>query len=213
MTIVRGAILASFQVPHFASPAPVRGRGRAGAPGSHLCAGQFPRASASAAILVRGGASAGVRAGIRSGLRVMERRAGCRLGPWMLLLLLFPVQGRQKESGGLRAGPSLQQRLRLRSAPEAHAPVSGPRRAEDAVWLQRELGGRQQAGASRGVWASASGPGPWTVTHLQEQGVVGREGCPLFHRRKLFRVSLAHTLGERVMSKTWHWVLYGAQFD
>nr|XP_042115226.1 protein O-glucosyltransferase 1 isoform X1 [Peromyscus maniculatus bairdii] len=29
----------------------------------------------------------------------MERRAGCRLGPWMLLLLLFPVQGRQKESG------------------------------------------------------------------------------------------------------------------
>lgn len=89
----------------------------------------------------------------------------------------------------------------------------GPRRAEDAVWLQRELGGRQQAGASRGVWASASGPGPWTVTHLQEQGVVGREGCPLFNRRKLFRASLAHTLGERVMSKTWHWVLYGAQCD
>ncbi|XP_027268485.1 protein O-glucosyltransferase 1 isoform X2 [Cricetulus griseus] len=29
----------------------------------------------------------------------MERRAGCWLAPWMLLLLLFSVQGRQKESG------------------------------------------------------------------------------------------------------------------
>lgn len=146
MTIVRGAILASFQVPHFASPAPVRGRGRAGAPGSHLCAGQFPRASASAAILVRGGASAGVRAGIRSGLRVMERRAGCRLGPWMLLLLLFPVQGRQKESGGLRAGPSLQQRLRVRSAPEALAPVPVP-------------GARRMLCGCSASWAAGSGRG------------------------------------------------------
>uniref|UniRef100_A0A0K8RDQ2 Glycosyl transferase CAP10 domain-containing protein n=1 Tax=Ixodes ricinus TaxID=34613 RepID=A0A0K8RDQ2_IXORI len=29
----------------------------------------------------------------------MERLSGCRLRPWMLLLLLFPVQGRQKDSG------------------------------------------------------------------------------------------------------------------
>ncbi|XP_050005038.1 protein O-glucosyltransferase 1 [Alexandromys fortis] len=29
----------------------------------------------------------------------MERLAGCRLGPWMLLLLLLRVQARQKESG------------------------------------------------------------------------------------------------------------------
>lgn len=79
--------------------------------GSHLCVGQLPCAVASAAILLMGGASAGVRVGIRSDLRVMERRAGCWLRPWILLLLLFLVQGRQKESGGLRAGPSLLLRL------------------------------------------------------------------------------------------------------
>ncbi|KAH0508658.1 Protein O-glucosyltransferase 1 [Microtus ochrogaster] len=79
----------------------------------------------------------------------MERLAGCRLGPWMLLLLLLRVQARQKESGGLRAGPSLPLRLGVRLVPEALAPA--PRRAENAVWLQRELGGRRGRGRAEVV--------------------------------------------------------------
>lgn len=102
--------------------------GPRGGPGSHLCVGQLPRAVASAAILLQGGASAGARVGIRSGLRVMERRAGCRLRAWMLLLLLFLVQGRQKDSGGLRAGPSLPPRLGVRSGPWVLAVAGGARR-------------------------------------------------------------------------------------
>lgn len=108
-------------------PKPGSGRPRGG-PGSHLCVGQLPRAVASAALLLPGGASAGVRVGIRSGLWVMERRAGCRLKPWMLLLLLFSVQGRQKDSGGLRAGPSLPPRLGVRLGPWVLALAPGARR-------------------------------------------------------------------------------------
>lgn len=114
-------------LPDVLFPKPGSRRPRGGL-GSHLCVGQLPRAEASAAILLPGGASAGVPVGIRSGLRVMERRAGCRLRPWMLLLLLFPVQGRQKDSGGLRAGLSLPPRLGVCSGPWVLALAPGARR-------------------------------------------------------------------------------------
>lgn len=77
----------------------------------------------------------------------MERRAGCRLKPWMLLLLLFPVQGRQKESGGLPAGPSLPLRLGVRSRPWALAPAPGARKM---LCNAKGLGGLR-VGAGRGV--------------------------------------------------------------
>lgn len=104
---------------------------------------------------------------------------GCRLGLWMLLLLLFPVQGRQKDSGGLRAGPTLSLRLGVRWDPEALARAQS---VEDAVWLQRELGGQPWEG-ERGGRGRAEVSGPLLLaldTHLPELGLVGREGRPVF---------------------------------
>lgn len=60
-----------------------------------------------------------LRLGLCSGLRVMERWARPQLRLWLLLLLLPPVLGRQKESGGLRVGPSLPLGLGIWPGPEA----------------------------------------------------------------------------------------------
>lgn len=157
-------------------PMPGSRRPRGGL-GSHLCVGQLPRAVASAAILLLGGASAGVRVGIRSGLRVMERRAGSRLRAWMLLLLLCPVQGRQKDSGGLRAGPSLPPRLRVRSGPWVLAVAPGARRMLcgcNASWTAGGGEPRCLVGLFFWSWIPESNP------HPPELGMVGRKGCSLF---------------------------------
>lgn len=94
------------------------GRGGGGARG-HLCAGRpsahvvrRPRPSLCGAAL-----PPARQWGLRSGLRAMERWVRPQLWLWLLFLLLPPVPGRQKESGGLRAGQRLPLGLRVGSGP------------------------------------------------------------------------------------------------
>ena len=70
--------------------------------------GPPPTWCGSTAIFVRGCASARSRCSRDSavGGLAMERWLRSQLRLWLLLLLLPPVPGRQKESGGLRTGPS-----------------------------------------------------------------------------------------------------------
>lgn len=90
----------------------------------------------------------------------MERWVRSQLRLWLLLLLLPPVPGCQKESGGLRTGPSPPLGLGVWPGPEAlsRAPRSPLRPAPRSCCgrcgaeLGRGHGGTSERRVRLGVW-------------------------------------------------------------
>jgi hypothetical protein len=109
------------------------------------------------------------------GTLAMELRANALLGLWLLLLLLPPMQGRQKESGG-RGGP------RSGRGPEAPLAPAQPRRG--GCWGRRGAepgrGPRAPPGAQRGCRCLVC-PGPWRETGLRssEPRTLGEREAPV----------------------------------
>ena len=134
----------------------------------HLCAGlRFrPRSSRESAV----------------GRQAMELGAPSQLWVWLLLLLLPPVPGREKDSGALRRGPGPPLGLGVWPPSGAlfralRSPVLAVPCGRCSAELGSEHGGSSKQRVPLGVWRCFSCPEPWRVIHPPEFGaIVGRGG-------------------------------------